>query len=131
MIGEFEFVAKDHVIRLVPRGDAHLLGDPELLEEALWSLLVQSVAVAMERDPVLITIDAASASRVLITIPRQALRSRRAPRRGARPARALGVSGGAGPRRSAPGGGALRGRLPARARAGADLTGRDVWRPAS
>ncbi|WP_437315774.1 sensor histidine kinase [Sorangium sp. So ce385] len=68
VIGEFELVAKDHVIRLVPRGDAHLLGDPELLEEALWSLLVQAVAVAVEHDPVLITIDAASASRVLITI---------------------------------------------------------------
>ncbi|MGK3984897.1 HAMP domain-containing sensor histidine kinase [Sorangium sp. So ce136] len=68
VIGEFEVVARDHAIRLVPRGDAHLLGDPELLEQAIWSLLVQAVAVALEHDPVLVTIDAASASRVLITI---------------------------------------------------------------
>ncbi|WP_437481939.1 HAMP domain-containing sensor histidine kinase [Sorangium sp. So ce1014] len=68
VIGEFELAAKDHMIHLVPRGDAQLLGDPELLEQALWSLLVQAVAVALEHEPVLIKIDAASASRVLITI---------------------------------------------------------------
>ncbi|WP_437331219.1 sensor histidine kinase [Sorangium sp. So ce381] len=68
VIGEFELVARDHSIRLVPRGDAHILGDPELVEQALWSLLVQAVSVALERDPVLVTIDAGSAARVLITI---------------------------------------------------------------
>ncbi|WP_437719635.1 HAMP domain-containing sensor histidine kinase [Sorangium sp. So ce448] len=68
VIGEFELVARDHSIRLVPRGDAHLLGDPELLEQALWSLLVQAISVALEHDPVLVTIDADSAARVLITI---------------------------------------------------------------
>ncbi|WP_437540046.1 HAMP domain-containing sensor histidine kinase [Sorangium sp. So ce726] len=68
VIGEFELVARAHSIRLVPRGDAHLLGDPELIEQALWSLLVQAVSVALEHDPVLLTIDAGSAARVLITI---------------------------------------------------------------
>lgn len=68
VIGEFELVARDHSMRLLPRGDAHILGDPELLEQALWSLLVQAVSVALEHDPVLITIDADSAARVLITI---------------------------------------------------------------
>ncbi|WP_437974928.1 HAMP domain-containing sensor histidine kinase [Sorangium sp. So ce295] len=68
VIGEFELVASDHSIRLVPRGDAHILGDPELLEQALWSLLVQAISVALEHDPVLVTIDADSAARVLITI---------------------------------------------------------------
>jgi signal transduction histidine kinase len=68
VIGELELVARDHSIRLVPRGDAHLLGDPALVEQALWSLLVQAVSVALERDPVLVTIDAGSAARVLITI---------------------------------------------------------------
>ena len=68
VIGEFELVARDHSIRLVPRGDSHILGDPELLEQALWSLLVQAVSVALEHDPVLVTIDANFAARVLITV---------------------------------------------------------------
>jgi signal transduction histidine kinase len=68
VIGEIEPVASDHIIRLMPRGDAHILGDPELLEQALWSLLVQAVSVALEHEPVLMTIDADSAGRELITI---------------------------------------------------------------
>lgn len=66
-IGEVSLVAKSRTFPLVTNGDAHLLGDPALLEHALFSLLVQAASMAAAGAPVPVTITT-GAGRVRLTV---------------------------------------------------------------
>ncbi|MFT3768819.1 MAG: ATP-binding protein [Minicystis sp.] len=58
VIGEASLGAKSRAFPLAVCGDAHLLGDPALLEHAVLSLLVQAAAVTPDETPVPVEIEA-------------------------------------------------------------------------
>jgi signal transduction histidine kinase len=66
VLTEVEITAKDHQLRLEVRGETHVLGDGELLEQTIWNLIFQAAAFAPEHDAVAITLEGTEA-RVRLT----------------------------------------------------------------
>ncbi|APR80339.1 multi-sensor signal transduction histidine kinase [Minicystis rosea] len=67
MIGEAVLVAKNHQFPLTVHGDTHLLGDPTLLEHAVFSLLIQAASISHSNVDLPVTITS-EAHRVRFTV---------------------------------------------------------------
>jgi signal transduction histidine kinase len=73
VLAEVEITSKDHALRLEVRGETHILGDGELLEQTIWNLIFQATAFAPEHDAVGITLEGTEAQVRLTATARRAV----------------------------------------------------------